>query len=150
MTTSNVYCPDASLLVRFLLFGEPGSPIANLWESWLKAGASLIAPTLIFYEVNNVLHQYVRHGQLTNHEAETAFQLGLSLNIVTMMDASLHQRALKIAHTFQLSAIYDAHYLALAERMDAPLWTLDKKLFNKVNPQFSWINLFFGNEDTVK
>ncbi len=118
VTTSNVYCPDASLLVRFLLFGEPGSAIANLWEGWLKAGVSMIAPTLIFYEVNNVLHQYVRHGKLNSHEAETPFQLGLSLNIVTMMDASLHQRALQLARIFQLPATYDAHYLALAERLD--------------------------------
>lgn len=145
VTTANVYCPDASLLARFLIMGEPGSPIANLWESWLKEGASLIAPTLIFYEVNNVLHQYVRQGQLTSHEAETAFQLGLSLNIVTMMDASLHKRALQIANIFQLSATYGAHYLALAERMDAPLCTLDKKLFNKVNAQFTRIILFASN-----
>lgn len=144
MTTSKVYCPDASILVRFLVSGEPGSPIANFWENWLDSGSSLIAPTLIFYEVNNVLHQYVRHEQLTNHEAEVAFQLGLNLNIVTMMDANLHQRALQLAQTLQLHATYDAHYLALAERMGAEFWTLDEKLVKKVKSQLPWVNLWQG------
>ena len=142
MTTSKVYCPDASLLVRFLLTGEKGSPIAKLWEGWLQEGASLIAPDLIFYEVNNVLHQYVRHDQLTSHEAETAFQLSFKLNIVTLMDENLHRRALRLADDFQLPATYDAHYLALAERMSASFWTLDAKLVNKVTPQLAWVNLW--------
>ncbi|MCA9954127.1 MAG: type II toxin-antitoxin system VapC family toxin [Anaerolineales bacterium] len=144
MTTSKACCPDASVLVRFLISGEPGSAIATLWEGWLEAGYSLIAPTLIFYEVNNVLHQYVRHGQLTSHEAEAAFQLSFNLNIVTMMDVNLHQRALQMAQMLQLPATYDAHYLALAERMGAEFWTLDGKLVNKVNSQLSWVNLWQG------
>jgi len=110
----------------------------------LEAGYSLIAPTLIFYEVNNVLHQYVRHGQLTSHEAEAAFQLSFNLNIVTMMDTNLHQRALQMAQMLQLPATYDAHYLALAERMGAEFWTLDGKLVNKVKSQLSWVNLWQG------
>lgn len=142
--TSKVCCPDASILIRFLISGEPGSPIASLWESWLEAGYSLIAPTLIFYEVNNVLHQYVRLGQLTSHEAEAAFQLSLNLSITTMMDAGLHQRALQMAQSFQLSATYDAHYLALAERVGGEFWTLDGKLVKKVESELSWVNLWQG------
>lgn len=144
MTTSKACCPDASILIRFLISGESGSPIARLWEGWLEAGYSLIAPTLIFYEVNNVLHQYVRHGQLTSDEAEAAFQLSFNLNIVTMMDANLHQRALQMAQMLQLPATYDAHYLALAERVGAEFWTLDGKLVNKVKSQLSWVNLWQG------
>ncbi len=144
MTTSKVCCPDASVLVRFLVSGEPGTPIANLWEGWLKKQASLFAPTLIFYEVNNALHQYVRHGQLTRREAETAFQLSFNLNIVTMMDDGLHNRALQLAYDYELLATYDAHYLALAERVGAELWTLDRKLANKVKSQLPWVTLWQG------
>ena len=142
MNISKAYCPDASILVRFLVSGVPGSPIANLWESWLEAGHSLIAPTLIFYEVANVLHQHVRHNMLTSKEAEVAFQLALDLNLVTIMDADLHKRAIQMARIYQLSATYDAHYLALAERMGAEFWTLDGKLVSKVQSKLTWVNLW--------
>ena len=144
MTISKAYCPDASILVRFLVSGEPGSAIANLWESWLDAGYSLIAPTLIFYEVANVLHQHVRQKILTRQEADTAFQLALNLNLVTMMDADLHKRAILMARTHQLPATYDAHYLALSERMGAEFWTLDGKLVSKVQSELPWVRLWSG------
>ncbi|WP_017305480.1 hypothetical protein [Spirulina subsalsa] len=33
------------------------------------------------------------------------------------LDANLHQEALKFASLYNLSATYDAHYLALAQRL---------------------------------
>ena len=144
MNISKVYCLDASILVRFLVSGDPGSPIANSVESWLEAGYSLIAPTLIFYEIGNALHQHVRHQMLTSHEADTAFQLALNFNLVTMMDTDLHKRAVQMAQMLQLPATYDAHYLALAERMGAEFWTLDGKLVNKVKSKLSWVHLWRG------
>lgn len=48
---------------------------------------------------------------------------------------------MQLARQFNLPAAYDAHYLALAERLEAELWTLDRKLFNAVHPIFQRINL---------
>ena len=56
-------------------------------------------------------------------------------------DAHLHQEALKMANLYNISATYDAHYLALAERLQVELWTADRRLFNSVSKSLSWVKL---------
>jgi hypothetical protein len=40
-----------------------------------------------------------------------------------------------------LPAAYDAHYLALAERVGAEFWTTDRRLANKVREALPWVHL---------
>ncbi|MEA5537299.1 hypothetical protein [Crocosphaera sp. XPORK-15E] len=40
-----------------------------------------------------------------------------------------------------LPATYDAHYLVLAQRFQADLYTSDKRLFNSVKSSLSWVHL---------
>jgi len=56
-------------------------------------------------------------------------------------DEALHQRALELAARFTLPAAYDAHYLALAERFRAPLWTTDRRLAKAVGDNLPEIRL---------
>lgn len=56
-------------------------------------------------------------------------------------DIQLHQQALKIATTYRLPATYDAHYLALAERLNIELWTADRRLFNAVHSSLIWVKM---------
>ena len=65
----------------------------------------------------------------------------LSLPIELRTDADLHVRATDLAARFGLPAAYDAHYLALAERLGAPLWTTDRRLVNSVQAALPWVQL---------
>jgi predicted nucleic acid-binding protein len=112
-----------------------------LMAGWLERGSRLIAPTLLFYEVGNTLHRYVVHGLLEIDEARDALDAAASFDIELHGDPSLHHRALEIARRFELPSAYDAHYVALAERCDADLWTSDAKLFRKVHPLLPRVNL---------
>jgi len=56
-------------------------------------------------------------------------------------DAELHQQALKIAQRENLPATYDAHYLALAERLGIEFLTGDRRLFNAVRSRLPWVYL---------
>jgi predicted nucleic acid-binding protein len=38
-----------------------------------------------------------------------------------------------LAEKHALAAIYDAHYLVVAEQLDAELWTADRRLFEAVS-----------------
>jgi predicted nucleic acid-binding protein len=42
----------------------------------------------------------------------------------------LHREALQWAHQLGQGAAYDAAYLALAEQLQAPFWTADRRLAN--------------------
>jgi len=39
------------------------------------------------------------------------------------------------------AAVYDAHYLALAERLGAEMWTADRRLCQAVGAALPWVRL---------
>lgn len=118
-------CVDASFLPQLLLDEEAGPQADMHWETWHREERWLVAPTLLYYEVADALHRYVAHGDLTPDEAEALLDLALRLEVELTGDAGLHRRALQLARTFSLPATYDAHYLALAERLGAEI--LDRR-----------------------
>lgn len=137
----SIVCVDASLIVPLVVGGEKASRVTELWIAWHEGGSTLLAPTLIFYEVTNALRRYVAQGELLPGEAVEALQIATDLEITLYGDARLHQRALRLAEDLSLSATYDAHYLALAERWGAEFWTADRRLVKAVDSVFPWIRL---------
>lgn len=118
-------CVDASLIVRIL---DADSAAVSAWERLIESDGDLIAPSLLHYEVTNALHQQQRTGKITAETAQDGLRRVLHLPIELHGDARLHSRALEIAHERHLPAAYDAHYVALAERLRVPLWTCDRRL----------------------
>lgn len=140
MLTSPV-CVDASFVIRLLESGEPDSAAIRLWVEWHEAERPVVAPTLLYYEVTNALRRYVAHGMLLPQEADKLLDTALKLDITLYGDAELHRRALKLAKAFSLAAAYDAHYLALAERLGAEFWTADKRLVQAVQKAMPCVRL---------
>ena len=134
-------CVDASVVIPLVTRRAEGSPVAKLWRSWYAAGRRLVAPTLLYYEVSNALHRYAVHGELESDEAAAALEAALSLDVELYRDRALHQRALMLAEAPGLPATYDAHYLALAERLEAELWTADRRLYAAVQAAMPQVNL---------
>lgn len=134
-------CVDANLVIYLVINGPHTILITNLWTTWHEAGRSVAAPTLLYYEVSNVLHRYVVHGYLRSGEADRALQAALDLGLTLYGDANLHQRALELAKRYSFPAAYDAHYLALAERLGADFWTADQRLAQAVQADLPWVHL---------
>jgi predicted nucleic acid-binding protein len=118
-------CVDASLVVRIL---DGHSAALAVWERLVHSGGDLIAPSLLHYEVANVLHQQQRARKISAETAQDGLRRVMNLPIELYGDTRLHSRALEIAHDRHLPATYDAHYVALAERFRVPLWTCDRRL----------------------
>ena len=129
--SSRAHCLDANVVIRYLS-PTPVAAVDRRWRTWDVDRPQLVAPTLLRYEVVNALHQWVRHGVMTADEAGRAFADAQGLAIEFYGDGDLHERALEMAGRFHLPAAYDAHYLALAERFGAPLWTTDARLAKAV------------------
>ncbi len=140
MNNSSV-CVDANIVVQLVLGGAQAASITANWAAWRQAERAIVAPTLLFYEVSNVLHRYVVHGELLVEEATELFEAILALKINVYGDAALHRQAVILARRFAFPATYDAHYLALAERLGADFWTVDRRLARAVQPNLPWVYL---------
>jgi predicted nucleic acid-binding protein len=134
-------CVDASFIIRLVTLPPTDSPYVTLWEQWITADADIVAPSLLNYEVANVLHRQVIAQLLTAEEAEQLLHEVLEFPIILYQDASLHRRAYSLAQQMSLPAAYDAHYLALSERLNADFWTCDRRLFNLVQATLPWVHL---------
>ena len=134
-------CVDASLVVR--LVTKPGNyPLRDQWIAWEKTGMRFTAPGLISYEVTNAVYQYGKQGLMDGATIRATLAAALSLPISLSTDPELHRHALQLARRFSLPAAYDAHYLALADRLGAELWTLDRRLARAVEGEFSWVRVW--------
>lgn len=83
------------------------------------------APSLIDVEAASALRKLARTGHISESRANFLFQ-ALSIWPITRHDYRvLLPRAWELRHSI---TPYDATFVALAEHLDAPLWTFDARL----------------------
>jgi predicted nucleic acid-binding protein len=131
-------CVDANVVVR-LVADPKAQAIQDLWERWDAEERQLAAPTLLFYEVSNALYRYQSHRLISESAARLALRATVALPVRLFGELGLHQRALDLAGRLSLPAAYDAHYLALAEWLDAEFWTADRRLVHAVQDDLPWV-----------
>lgn len=83
-------------------------------------------------EVANIIRQRLRRGELEPGAARAILTSFLALPIAFLTPETLYDRALMLAHEYDLPAIYDAQYVALAELLGATLWTADQRLLRSL------------------
>lgn len=140
MNNSSTICVDAGLVVRRVVIPQDAA-IQAIWEQWATSQTYLIAPTLLRYEVTNAVYQYQKTGALSAVAAHQALRAAFALPLSFVDDADLSSEALSIAGRFSLPAAYDAHYLALAERLGATFVTTDQRLANAVQSALPWVHV---------
>ena len=130
---ASTVCVDASFVARLFL----GPDDAGYWkvlEGWRAEGKTMSAPALVAYELTNVFYRCHRAGYLSLASARLALDAALGLPIRLEDDTDLHREAVAIAASAGSAATYDAHYLALARRLNAELWTADARLAHRAGP----------------
>ena len=118
---------DASLAFKWLVEEENSDRATALARIWADQGTQLAAPPIMPFEVANALHRRVLRGELTVGVASDLVQDLMSLGIFFHATPDLHSRALELASRLKQGAVYDAHYLALAESLGCELWTADRR-----------------------
>jgi len=102
-----------------------------------------VAPALLLFELTNYVRKQMRgQNALASFEAEQLLAGFLALPIEFHSPPGMHQLALRIAHTYDLPAAYDAHYLALSQLLDCEFWTDDIRLLRQVRehrPVVRWL-----------
>ncbi|MGH3940017.1 MAG: type II toxin-antitoxin system VapC family toxin [Pseudonocardiaceae bacterium] len=115
---------DASVLVNALADDTADGDRAR---ARLLADPDLHAPSLIDVEVLSVLRRHLNAGTLDDRRADLAINDLIALPLIRYPHVAIAR--LIWAHRNNLTA-YDATYVALAELLDCPLVTTDRKLAN--------------------
>ena len=115
---------DASVVVTVLVGGEYAD-WAEAQLTTIDSSRSLWAPHLIDAEVGHSLRRRVATRKLRNDHASDALQRLARLPLRRIVHTGLLDRAWQLQHN---CSFYDGLYVALAELLDAPLLTLDRRL----------------------
>jgi len=110
---------DASAMVEALI-GREVSP-----ELLDAMAGEIHAPFLLDVEVLSVLRGLLLGGRIDTATADEARLTYFALSIARHDIAPLAERIWQLRHQFRA---YDSCYIALAEALDAPLYTCDAKL----------------------
>jgi predicted nucleic acid-binding protein len=106
------------------------------WARSAMQGQRLAAPTHMHVEVSNVLRRSVLAGHLARDLAALVHHELVQLRVTTVAFETIAGRVWALHPNV---TAYDAAYVALAEELDAPLLTLDRRLSRADGPTCSFL-----------
>lgn len=112
---------DSSAAIDYLLADDAATQVAEL----LTAAGPAAAPDLLVFEVLAVLRREVTRGELSQERAEGAVEDLGDLAVELFPTLPLRDRAFELRHDLTVG---DALFVALAEWLDEPLATKDRRL----------------------
>ncbi len=131
---------DTSVALKWVLTESDSEQAISLVDVWRKNNIEVIAPSLLIYEASNTLYQNVRTGKITLDTANRGLDIILKVVLLEFLPSTaLSTQAMEIASRFELSASYDAHFLALARQKNCELWTADTRMWKAVTGKLEWV-----------
>jgi len=119
---------DSSVVIAALVdSGDNGA-----WAEEILEQDGLYAPELIRVETANVLRRLERGKEITEQEANAAFEDLMELDVELHAFEPFSERVWELRHNV---TSYDGWYVALAEALDVPLATLDGRLVKAEGPK---------------
>ncbi|MDE0116339.1 MAG: type II toxin-antitoxin system VapC family toxin [bacterium] len=112
---------DASVLVAALVDSDQDGQ----WAEAAIAQGQLAAPEVAMAEATNILRRMEQSGQVSRVVATASFRDLLRLDVELYPFAPLAERIWELRPNV---TCYDAWYVALAEALNNPLFTLDRRL----------------------
>ena len=119
---------DSSVVVAALVdTGDNGA-----WAEKILEQDDLYAPELLRVEASNVLRRLERGKEITEQEANAAFEDLMELDVELHAFEPFSERVWELRHNV---TSYDSWYVALAEALNLPLATLDGRLAKAEGPK---------------
>lgn len=124
---------DASAIIAALV--DSGSD--GQWAQELIESNEIVAPSLLHVECTNVLRRLESSGTINDINASIAYKNLLLLPVTLFPFEPFAPRIWNLRNNL---TSYDAWYVAVAEAIEIPLATLDKKLTNSMGPECRFIH----------
>jgi predicted nucleic acid-binding protein len=119
---------DSSVVVAALVdAGDNGA-----WAEKILEQGGLYAPELLRVETANVLRRLERGKEITEQEANAAFEELMELDVELHAFEPFSERVWELRHNV---TSYDGWYVALSEALNLPLATLDGRLAKAEGPK---------------
>lgn len=135
---------DASFAAKWLFEEERSDTADAIAAAVARQNEPMIASYLLPIEVTNTIRQRRRRGALTREEARGRLTRFFSYRVRLLAPAALSERALILADDHNLTAVYDAHSIALAELAGCDLWTADQRLIRSLTDPLPFVR-FIGD-----
>ena len=122
---------DASAALALLLAENEGTEVEEILTDTISTNGQIFVPGLFWYELGNALLMAERKNQIDRQSNITAMSSFARLPIVTHQesDFAIRNRIMDLARKTGLT-YYDASYLELAVRYEAPLKSCDTHIIN--------------------
>jgi predicted nucleic acid-binding protein len=133
---------DSSAAIDYLLADDAATQVAEL----LTAAGPAAAPDLLVFEVLAVLRREVARGELSQERAEGAVEDLGDLAVELFPTLPLRDRAFELRHNLTVG---DALFVALAEWLDEPLATKDRRLATAAR-EHSWAEIVLLESQTAR
>jgi predicted nucleic acid-binding protein len=134
-----VICVDSSVAAKWLFAEEHSAEADELLRTALEQQEPIVAPPLLPAEVTNIIRQRLRQAQLRLDEGRELLVQFMALPIAFQPPQMLYDRVLVLTDQYNLPAVYDANYLALAEMLGATLWTADQRLLPALGGRLAFV-----------
>ena len=117
---------DASAALALLLAEDEGTEVEQILNDTISINGQIFVPGLFWYELGNALLMAERKNRIDRPSITTAMSSFARLPIVTHQesDFAIRNRIMGLARETGLT-YYDAGYLELAVRYEAPLKSFD-------------------------
>lgn len=158
VSTPSMVSVDANVVVWSLVPYPLSDKAEALLEGIRADQLTLVAPTLLAFEVASVLRRLVYLKALTPQEGEEAFETFTRIPIRLSQRKGVIPLSWQLAKQFNRPRAYDTSYLAVAQMYGCELWTADEKLYNAVGaggavgsglPWVRWLG-DYGNDNTTR
>jgi len=130
---------DASVILKWYLPDEEfASKALNILHRHVSGEIALCAPAIMPYEILNAFLMAERRGRVNEEVTQNAFNAFLDLEINFLDPFMDYPGIISPARSFNRS-VYDASYLAVAEKRNFNFVTGDKRLYNAVRKKLKWV-----------
>jgi len=130
---------DASAALKWQFAEEEATDAATvLLNDFVEGRIDLITPTLFPYEIISAVNVAVNRKRIREEAGYRAINYITSLGIQVRTFEDLIDSTFRMARQYGLSP-YDCAYLALGEKEKCDFFTGNKRLFNTLKSQLSWI-----------
>lgn len=124
---------DASVIIKWFVQEEDSDKALIFLNSLKDNKINIIVPTLLFYELGNILISKKMSVDIVGEVMTKLQELSLEIADIGLQSfKKIYQNSIKYSITF-----YDASYITLMQKENCEFITADQKLFGKIHQAFS-------------